>query len=52
MISCVKINTQTPMLVVIARSRITGISITIRMAKPKTLASRADRPAMNNRRKV
>ncbi|MNE98661.1 hypothetical protein D3C80_1972120 [compost metagenome] len=51
-ISLVKISTDTPMLVVSARSRITGISTIISTAKPTTLASSAVSPAMNKRRKV
>ena len=48
----VNISTDTPTLVVIAKSRITGISIIMRTAKPKTFANKAVRPAINKRRKV
>lgn len=48
----VKISTATPMLAVVARSWITGISISISTAKPTASASKAVTPATNKRRKV
>ncbi|MNN48804.1 hypothetical protein D3C81_1633030 [compost metagenome] len=48
----VKIRTATPMLAVIARSWITGMSISISTAKPTASANSAVTPAMNRRRKV
>ena len=50
--SLVKISTVIPMLVVRAKSRITGISMITSTAKPTMLVSSAVRPAMNRRRKV
>ncbi|MCY1458753.1 hypothetical protein D9M71_761640 [compost metagenome] len=50
--SLVKIRTATPMLVVRARSRITGISMITSTAKPTMLVSSAVSPVRNKRRKV
>ncbi|MCY1429815.1 hypothetical protein D9M71_457460 [compost metagenome] len=48
----VKISTATPILAVMARSWITGMSISISTAKPTASANSAVTPAMNRRRKV
>ncbi|MNP71558.1 hypothetical protein D3C76_1679590 [compost metagenome] len=48
----VKISTATPMLVVRARSRITGISMITSTANPTILVNSAVRPVRNKRRKV
>ena len=48
----VKISTATPMLALMARSLITGMSISISTANPTASASSAVTPAINRRRKV